>query len=106
MLIRNIVDNLKKNRLLFYFGAALICVLLFIFFFYLGTKVHFKNAFADSAPRGTVGDKWADIVLGQTDLTQAIPKSTVAFKVGNPGGTWVDRSIHPNIVYVSDSLNS
>jgi sugar lactone lactonase YvrE len=96
--------NLKKGNLLYYSGALLICTLLFAFFFFLGTKLNFQKALA--VTRGVANDQWADIILGQPAFTQGMAKSTTAFKVGNPGGTWVDRSTHPNVVYVSDSMNS
>lgn len=82
----------------------MICLLIFGVFFKIGTKLHLKNTLADT--RDVAGDLWADKIWGQFDFSQGSPRSTTAFKVGNPGGTWVDRSQSPNVLYVADSINS
>src|SRR3989338_8979056 len=46
--------------------------------------------------RGKSGDRWADLVLGKIDFNQAGPNEVTPFKVNNPGGTIVDRSVTPN----------
>ena len=56
--------------------------------------------------RGIAGDHWADVVIGKPDFTQIAPKSVVPFKVNNPTGVVVDRSVDPGRAYVWDSGNS
>ena len=56
--------------------------------------------------RGVAGDLWADVVLGKPDFAQIAPKSVVPFKVNNPGGVVVDRSVEPGRAYVWDSGNN
>ncbi len=56
--------------------------------------------------RGVSGDLWADVVLGKPDFAQIAPKSVVPFKVNNPGGVVVDRSVEPGRAYVWDSGNN
>ncbi len=63
--------------------------------------------FPSTSPvRGEEGDLWADIVIGKPDFSQTGPKSVVPFKVNNPGGVVVDRSVEPGRVYVWDSGNN
>lgn len=64
------------------------------------------RASGSSIPRGISRDLWADIVLGQPDFAQAVPKEIVSFKVAGPGGSLVDRSSNPNRVYIYDGMNS
>src|SRR3989338_2179502 len=72
------------------------------------TTVTFTFAFPDqqSSVRGQAGDLWADVVLGKIDFNQSGPNQVVPFKVFNPGGVIVDRTIRPNRVYVWDGGNS
>ena len=56
--------------------------------------------------RGVPGDHWADIILGKPDFSEAGPGQVVPFKVFNPGGVVVDRSVEPGRAYVWDSGNS
>ena len=56
--------------------------------------------------RGIAGDLWADVIIGKPDFTQTAPKSVVPFKVNNPAGVVVDRSVRPGRAYVWDSGNS
>ena len=56
--------------------------------------------------RGVAGDLWADVILGKTDFSEAGPDQVVPFKVFNPGGVVVDRSVDPGRAYVWDSGNS
>ena len=56
--------------------------------------------------RGIAGDLWADVIIGKPDFTQIAPKSVVPFKVNNPTGVVVDRSVRPGRAYVWDSGNS
>ena len=56
--------------------------------------------------RGQAGDLWADIVIGKPDFSQIAPKSVVPFKVNNPGGIVVDRSVEPGRAYIWDSGNN
>ena len=56
--------------------------------------------------RGVAGDLWADVVLGKPDFAQIAPKSVVPFKVNNPGGVVVDRSVEPGRAYIWDSGNN
>ena len=58
------------------------------------------------AVRGVAGDLWADVILGKPDFSQIAPNSVVPFKVFNPGGVVVDRSVSPGRAYVWDSGNS
>ena len=59
-----------------------------------------------SAIRGIEGDLWADVVIGKPDFTQIAMKSVVPFKVNNPTGVVVDRSVDPGRAYIWDSGNS
>ena len=61
---------------------------------------------ARPAVRGVAGDLWADVIIGKPDFSQISPKSVVPFKVFNPGGVVVDRSVDPGRAYVWDSGNS
>ena len=56
--------------------------------------------------RGVAGDLWADVIIGKPDFSQISQKSVVPFKVSNPGGVVVDRSVDPGRAYVWDSGNS
>ena len=61
---------------------------------------------ARPAVRGVAGDLWADVIIGKPDFSQIAQKSVVPFKVSNPGGVVVDRSVDPGRAYVWDSGNS
>ncbi len=66
-----------------------------------------SRPFPPTSPiRGVAGDLWADIILGKPDFTQMAPKSVVPFKVFNPGGIVVDRSVDPGRAYIWDAGNS
>ena len=56
--------------------------------------------------RGAAGDLWADVVIGKPNFSQIAMKSVVPFKVNNPTGVVVDRSVDPGRAYVWDSGNS
>jgi sugar lactone lactonase YvrE len=56
--------------------------------------------------RGSAGDLWADVIVGQRDFSEVTPHEVVPFKVFNPGGVTVDRSVFPGRAYVWDSGNS
>ncbi len=56
--------------------------------------------------RGVEGDLWADVILGKPDYSEITPNEVVPFKVNNPGGVFVDRSVSPGRAYVWDSSNS
>ena len=63
--------------------------------------------FPPSPPeRGVAGDLWADVVVGKMDFSQVGENRVVPFKVFNPGGVVVDRSVEPGRAYVWDSANS
>ena len=65
------------------------------------------TTFPPTSPiRGVTGDYWADIVIGKPDFSQIAPKSVVPFKVNNPTGVVVDRSVDPGRAYIWDSGNS
>jgi DNA-binding beta-propeller fold protein YncE len=57
-------------------------------------------------PRGVAGDLWADVILGKPDFSEFTPHQVVPYKVFNPGGVIVDRSVSPGRMYVWDSGNS
>ena len=59
-----------------------------------------------SPVRGVTGDLWADVVIGQVDFSETSPDRVVPFKVFNPGGVVVDRSVDPGRAYIWDSGNS
>ena len=59
-----------------------------------------------SPPRGLAGDLWADVILGKPDFSEIGPGEVVPFKVFNPGGVVIDRSVAPGIAYVWDAGNS
>lgn len=95
---------MSVNRLFLKSSLVVLGILVVVF---LSTHVNLvRNALADTGIRGTLGDKWADIILGQPDFTQGMNKETVGYKVGNPGGTYVNTNVAPNTLYVSDSVNS
>jgi len=56
--------------------------------------------------RGVVGDLWADVIIGQRDFSEFTPYEVVPYKVFNPGGVTVDRTMSPGRAYVWDSGNS
>ena len=56
--------------------------------------------------RGSAGDFWADVVVGQPDFGEVTPNEVTARRLFNPGGVLVDRSVRPNRLYVYDGGNS
>ena len=58
------------------------------------------------AVRGVAGDLWADVIIGQPDFSQVSEEQVVPFKVFNPGGVVVDRSVSPGRAYVWDAGNN
>ena len=67
----------------------------------------FLRPFPPTSPiRGIEGDLWADAIIGKPDFSQIAPKSVVPFKVHNPTGVVVDRSVDPGRAYIWDSGNS
>ncbi len=46
------------------------------------------------------------MIIGKPDFPQISPGEIVPFKVFNPGGIYVDRSVDPGLAYVWDSGNS
>ncbi len=58
------------------------------------------------AVRGVSGDLWADVIIGQPDFSQVSEEQVVPFKVFNPGGVVVDRSVSPGRAYIWDAGNS
>lgn len=56
--------------------------------------------------RGTAGDLWADIEIGKRDFGEIGPGEIVPYKLYNPGGIIVDRSVSPGRAYVWDSGNN
>jgi hypothetical protein len=58
------------------------------------------------AVRGVAGDLWADVIIGQPDFSQVSEEQVVPFKVFNPGGVVVDRSVSPGRAYIWDAGNS
>ncbi|MDE2816436.1 MAG: NHL repeat-containing protein [Chloroflexota bacterium] len=59
-----------------------------------------------SAVRGVAGDLWADVIIGQPDFSQITDDQVVPYKVFNPGGVIVDRSVSPGRAYIWDAGNS
>ena len=59
-----------------------------------------------AAPRGIEGDFWADVELGQRDFTEINERMIVPFKLKQPAGVAVDRSVSPGRMYVWDSGNN
>ncbi|MYB75820.1 MAG: hypothetical protein F4X83_01700, partial [Chloroflexi bacterium] len=59
-----------------------------------------------SAVRGVPGDLWADVIIGQPDFSQITDDQVVPYKVFNPGGVIVDRSVSPGRAYIWDAGNS
>lgn len=73
----------------------------------LNEQIKRNSGYASGAPvRGTIGDNWADIIIGEPDFSQITPNEVVGNKLFNPGGVYVDRSVQPNRVYVYDAGNS
>ena len=65
------------------------------------------GSFPPTSPvRGVAGDLWADVVIGKPDFLQIAPRSVVPFKLSNPTGVVVDRSVDPGRAYIWDSGNS
>jgi len=58
---------------------------------------------ADAPVRGVAGDLWADVVLGQPDFGTNQIRKTTATAAQYPGGVFVDRSVQPNRVLISDT---
>ena len=58
------------------------------------------------AVRGVAGDLWADVIIGQPDFSQVSEHQVVPFKLFNPGGVVVDRSVSPGRAYIWDAGNS
>lgn len=56
--------------------------------------------------RGEAGDLWADVIIGKPDFSEFTPYEVVPYKVFNPGGVIVDRSVSPGRAYIWDSGNS
>ena len=56
--------------------------------------------------RGAAGDLWADVIIGKPDFSEFTPYEVVPYKVFNPGGVTVDRSVSPGRAYIWDSGNS
>ncbi|MGQ9585843.1 MAG: hypothetical protein ACUVXG_10650 [Anaerolineae bacterium] len=56
--------------------------------------------------RGVAGDLWADVIIGKPDFSEFTPYEVVPYKVFNPGGVTVDRSVSPGRAYIWDSGNS
>ena len=56
--------------------------------------------------RGTAGDLWADVILGQRDFTEVTPNRVTVNRLFNPNGVLVDRTVTPNRVFVYDAGNS
>jgi hypothetical protein len=56
--------------------------------------------------RGTAGDSWADVVIGQPDFSQITIHEVTSARLYSPGGVTVDRSVRPNRIYVYDGGNS
>ncbi len=70
-------------------------------------RIEGNSNFTSGVPvRGTTGDNWADIIIGQPDFSQITPNEVVGNKLFNPGGVYVDRTVQPNRVYVYDAGNS
>ncbi|MBP6882397.1 MAG: hypothetical protein KBC15_02450 [Candidatus Levybacteria bacterium] len=63
-------------------------------------------SYEPTAVRGVEGDLWADIVLGRRDFTEISPREIVPYKLFNPGGVIVDRSVNPGRMYVWDGGNN
>jgi hypothetical protein len=59
-----------------------------------------------TAVRGVPGDFWADIELGQRDFTEINERLIVPFKLKQPAGVAIDRSVAPGRMYVWDSGNN
>src|SRR5215831_5367803 len=59
-----------------------------------------------SGPRGTAGDKIADVEVGRRDFTEITPREVVPDKVSAPGGVIVDTTVSPGRAYVWDSGNN
>ena len=65
------------------------------------------GSFPPTAPvRGVAGDLWADVIIGERDFSQIGENRVVPFKVFNPGGVVVDRTLESETVYVWDSGNN
>ena len=56
--------------------------------------------------RGQPGDYWADVIIGKPAFSEITPHEVVPFKVFNPGGVAVDRTVDPGRAYVWDAGNS
>src|SRR5690349_12618373 len=56
--------------------------------------------------RGISGDFWADVELGQRDFAEINERLIVPFKLKQPAGVAIDRSVSPGRIYVWDSGNN
>ncbi len=69
-------------------------------------KASASSVALSSVERGKPGDLWADVVIGQIDFNQMAINEVAPFKLFNPGGVVVDRSVKPNRIYVYDGGNN
>lgn len=58
------------------------------------------------AIRGHPYDLWADIEIGRRDFSEIGPNEVVPYKLFNPGGVTVDKSVPPGRLYVWDGGNN
>ena len=58
------------------------------------------------APRGAPADLWADLQVGKRDFAEITAREVVPYKLQQPGGVVVDRSVSPGRMYVWDAGNS
>jgi len=56
--------------------------------------------------RGIPGDFWADVELGQRDFTEINERMVVPFKLKQPAGIAVDRTVYPGRLFIWDSGNN
>ncbi len=57
-------------------------------------------------PRGSSGDMWADVILGQLNFSEVNPYQTVSDKLWLPHGVIVDRTTAQEKLYIFDAGNN
>jgi len=78
-----------------------------IFFLTLILLVVTPHTIRSAGPvRGTLGDLWADIIIGKPDFSEVTPNTVVSNKFMYPRSVIIDRSTTPNHLYIFDGSNS
>ena len=106
---------MKKNYFILTKIVPLGALVFFLLAVYFSNKRSFEiinkqsyaaTTVATTAVRGITGDLWADNVIGKPNFSEVGPFATDPSRYFVPSGTYVDRSVSPNRLYVYDSGNN